>query len=96
MSGNKREILWKTKSLIAFGVIIVEYAGLHLKMYTVNCLLILPVIVTDKRSCFIISQDYPSLAQLHDRLQQSNIIPIFAVVKDVSSLYQVFIKSFVS
>lgn len=32
--------------------------------------------------------DYPSLAQLHDRLQQSNIIPIFAVVKDVSSLYQ--------
>lgn len=83
------------KSLIAFGVI-VEYAGLHLKIYTVNCLLILPVIVTDKRSCFIISQDYPSLAQLHDRLQQSNIIPIFAVVKDVSSLYQVFIKSFVS
>lgn len=33
MSGNKREILWKTKSLIAFGVIIVEYAGLHLKIY---------------------------------------------------------------
>lgn len=32
--------------------------------------------------------DYPSLAQLHDRLQQSNVLPIFAVVKEVSSLYQ--------
>lgn len=32
--------------------------------------------------------DYPSLAHLHDKLQQSNVLPIFAVVKEVSSLYQ--------
>lgn len=39
----------------------------------------------------VILQDYPSLAQLHDKLQQSNVLPIFAVVKEVSSLYQVMI-----
>lgn len=43
----------------------------------------------------LISQDYPSLAHLHDKLQQSNVLPIFAVVKEVSSLYQVFSDGFV-
>jgi len=43
----------------------------------------------------LISQDYPSLAHLHDKLQQSNVLPIFAVIKEVSSLYQVFIDNFV-
>lgn len=31
--------------------------------------------------------DYPSIAQLHEKLQQSDILPIFAVTKGVASLY---------
>lgn len=33
-------------------------------------------------------QDYPSLAQLHEKLRDSNILPIFAVTNVVSDLYQ--------
>ena len=33
-------------------------------------------------------QDYPSLAQLHEKLRDSNILPIFAVTELVSDLYQ--------
>lgn len=31
--------------------------------------------------------DYPSLAQLHEKLQESNVLPIFAVTKEFTSLY---------
>ena len=34
-------------------------------------------------------QDYPSIAQLHEKLQESNVLPIFAVTKQFTSLYKV-------
>lgn len=40
-------------------------------------------------------QDYPSLAQLHEKLRDSNILPIFAVTELVSDLYQVAILLFI-
>lgn len=40
-------------------------------------------------------QDYPSLAQLHEKLRDSNILPIFAVTNVVSDLYQVAILLFI-
>ena len=43
---------------------------------------------------FFSLQDYPSLAQLHEKLQQSNILPIFAVTKSQTDLYKVVIQSF--
>ena len=36
-------------------------------------------------------QDYPSLAELHEKLQQSNILPIFAVTNEFTNLYTVMI-----
>ncbi|XP_029179548.2 integrin beta-1 [Acropora millepora] len=33
-------------------------------------------------------QDYPSIAQLHEKLQESNVLPIFAVTKQFASLYK--------
>lgn len=40
-------------------------------------------------------QDYPSIAQLHEKLQDNNILPIFAVTGAVSDLYQVAILLFI-
>lgn len=34
-------------------------------------------------------QDYPSIAQLHEKLQQSQVQPIFAVTTNVIDLYSV-------
>ena len=44
---------------------------------------------------FSLLQDYPSLAQLHEKLQESDILPIFAVVTNVVRLYQVAILLFI-